>query len=128
MRSRWLFRVLACIAAAIVGGVFGVAGTISHSVEWGPVPVGLIVASITCLALLVAIRALTRQRLTALAAGVGMVGMVVLLSGVGPGGSVVVPDTPLAQIWLIIVSGSAILVAAWPDLSKIAAVPESEGV
>src|SRR5690606_22472939 len=84
------------------------------------VPVGLIVSSITCLALLVAIRALTRDRLSGVVAGAGMLGMVVLLSGVGPGGSVVVPDTALGQIWLVIVAGAVALVAAWPNVARFA--------
>ena len=75
------------LAAALVGGVFGVAGTIAHSVTWGPVPVGLVVGAIACGAILVAIRALTHDRGAALASGLGMLGMLVLISGVGPGGT-----------------------------------------
>lgn len=124
MRSRLLITILSWVAAAIVGGLYGIAGTIAHSVTWGPVPTGLIIAGITCLALLVAVRVLTHDRGVALAAGLGMIATVVVLSGTGPGGSVIVPDTPLAQVWLWVVAGSALLAVAWPAASAFA--PQSD--
>ncbi|WP_414020144.1 histidinol dehydrogenase [Microbacterium aurugineum] len=107
------------MAAALVGGVYGVAGTIAHSVMWGPIPIGLIVAAIACAAILVAVRALTRDRGAAVAAGLGMIGMLVLISGVGPGGSVVVPDSLSGQIWTYVVAGIVLLVVAWPSFSRV---------
>ena len=115
----WVSRVLSWIAAALVGGVYGVAGTIAHSVMWGPVPIGLIVAAVACAAILVAVRALTHDRGAAVAAGLGMIGMLVLISGVGPGGSVVVPDSLSGQIWTYLVAGLVLLVVAWPSFSKV---------
>ncbi|MCZ4300451.1 histidinol dehydrogenase [Microbacterium oxydans] len=115
----WLSRVLSWVAAALVGGVYGVAGTIAHSVMWGPVPIGLIVAAIACAAILVAVRALTHDRGAAVAAGLGMIGMLVLISGVGPGGSVVVPDSLSGQIWTYVVAGIVLLVVAWPSFSRV---------
>ena len=38
----------ALLAAALVGGVYGVAGTIGHSLMWGPIPVGLIIGAVAC--------------------------------------------------------------------------------
>lgn len=107
------------MAAALVGGVYGIAGTIAHSVMWGPIPVGLIVAAIACAAILVAVRALTHDRGAAVAAGLGMIGMLVLISGVGPGGSVVVPDSLSGQIWTYLVAGIVLLVIAWPSFSRV---------
>lgn len=107
------------MAAALVGGVYGVAGTIAHSVTWGPVPIGLIVAAIACAAILVAVRALTHDRGAAVAAGLGMIGMLVLISGVGPGGSVVVPDSLSGQIWTYVVAGIVLLVVAWPSFARV---------
>ena len=118
MRISWLSRVLSWIAAALVGGVFGVAGTIGHSLMWGPIPVGLVVGAIACGAILVAIRALTHDRGATLAAGVGMLGMLLLISGPGPGGSIVVPDTIAGRVWIYLVAGMALLVIAWPSLSR----------
>jgi len=118
VRIGWISRVLSWIAAALVGGVFGVAGTIGHSLMWGPIPVGLVVGAIACGAILVAIRALTHDRGATLAAGLGMVGLVVLISGVGPGGSVVVEDTLSGRIWIYLVAGLVLLAVAWPSFSR----------
>lgn len=119
MRIGWISRVFSWVAAALVGGVFGVAGTIGHSLMWGPVPVGLVVGAIACGAILVAIRALTHDRGATLAAGLGMLGMLVLISGVGPGGSVVVEDTLSGRIWTYLVAGLVLLVVAWPSFSRL---------
>ena len=119
MRVSWVSRVLSWVVAALVGGVYGVAGTIAHSVMWGPVPIGLIVAAIACAAILVAVRALTHDRGAAVAAGLGMIGMLLLISGVGPGGSVVVPNSLSGQIWTYVVAGLVLLVVAWPSFSKV---------
>ena len=127
MRVSWMSRVLSWIAAALVGGVYGIAGTIVHSVMWGPFPVGLIVATIACAAILVAVRALTHDRGAAVAAGLGMLGMLVLISGVGPGGSVVVQDSFAGRIWTYLVAGIVLLVVAWPSFSKLPARPTGRG-
>lgn len=111
-------RVLSWVAAALVGGVYGVAGTIGHSVMWGPIPVGLIVASVACAAILIAVRALTHDRGAAVAAGLGMIAMVVVISGAGPGGSVVVPDSLNGRIWTYVVAGIVLLVVAWPSIAR----------
>jgi len=118
VRGKWLSRVLSWVAAALVGGVYGVAGTIAHSVMWGPIPIGLIVAAIACAAILIAVRALTHDRGAAVAAGLGMLGMIVLISGVGPGGSVVVQDTLAGRIWTYLAAGIVLLVIAWPSFSR----------
>ncbi|GAT72582.1 histidinol dehydrogenase [Microbacterium hydrocarbonoxydans] len=125
MRISWISKVLSWVAAALVGGVFGVAGTIGHSVSWGPVPVGMIVGTVACGAILVAIRALTHDRGATLAAGLGMVGMLVLISGVGPGGSVVVEDTAYGRVWIYLVAGLVLLAVAWPRLSKLPVTTQS---
>ncbi|CAH0132268.1 hypothetical protein SRABI76_00329 [Microbacterium oxydans] len=112
-------RVLSWISAVLVGGVYGIAGTIAHSLTWGPIPVGLIVGAIACAAILIAVRTLTHDRGAALAAGVGMVGMLLLISGVGPGGSVVVQDSLAGRIWTYLVAGLVLLVVAWPSFSRL---------
>ncbi|WP_233486854.1 histidinol dehydrogenase [Zhihengliuella sp. ISTPL4] len=118
MRGKWLSRVLSWVAAALVGGVYGVAGTIAHSVMWGPIPIGLIVAAVACAAILIAVRALTHDRGAAVAAGLGMLGMLVIISGVGPGGSVVVQDSLAGRIWTYLAAGIVLLVIAWPSFSR----------
>jgi len=128
MRSVWPIRLLTWAGAFVAGGVFGVAGTIMHSaavVQTGMagivIPVGLILSGVGCLALLVAVRCLADERGSALAAGLGMLAMLLLFSGEGPGGSVVVPqvpegEPPLGIIWSWIVAVVVTLVVAWPDL------------
>ena len=126
MRTDFLWRIASWLVAVVIGAFFGVAGTIAHGVTWQGVPVGLIVASITCAALLTAIRALTHDRLVTLAAGTGMLGMLLLFSGPGPGGSVVLRDGDLAHWWVWIV---AILIAAavlWPARRGRASYGETE--
>jgi hypothetical protein len=112
----WVSRIVSWIAVALVGGVYGVAGTIGHSLQWGPIPIGLIVGGVACAAILIAVRALTHDRGAALAAGIGMLGMLVLISGVGPGGSVVVQDSLAGRIWTYLIAGIVLLVVAWPSL------------
>ncbi|GEK87332.1 histidinol dehydrogenase [Microbacterium aerolatum] len=123
----WLSRALSWIAAALVGVVYGAAGTIAHSLMWGPIPIGLIVGGIACAALLVAVRALTHDRAAAVATAIGMIGMLMIISGPGPGGSVIVPNTPVGQIWIYLVSGIALLVIAWPNLKRVPASTPTAG-
>lgn len=99
--------------------MYGTAGTIAHSLMWGVIPVGMIVAAIACAALLVAVRALTHDRGATVATALGMLGMVMIISGPGPGGSVIVPNTPIGQIWIYLVAGIALLVIAWPNLKRV---------
>ncbi|WP_298036886.1 histidinol dehydrogenase [uncultured Microbacterium sp.] len=119
----WISRALSWIAAALVGVVYGTAGTIAHSLMWGPIPIGLIVGGVACAALLVAVRTLTRDRAAAVATAIGMLGMLTVISGEGPGGSVIVPNTPLGQVWIYLVAGIALLVVSWPSMSKMRMQP-----
>ena len=114
----WLSRILSWLAAAAVGVVYGTAGTIAHSLMVGPIPVGLIVGAIACGALLIAVRALTHDRGATVATAIGMIGMLLIISGPGPGGSVIVPDTPVGRIWIYLIAGIALLVIAWPNLRR----------
>lgn len=129
---RMLSRGLSWLAAALVGAVYGIAATIAHSFTIGPIPVGLILGGVACAALLIALRALTGDRWAALAAGLGMMALLLVISQRGPGGSIVVPNTALGNIWMYVAAGIVMLVAAWPDtrrlrdLSSSAAAPRGE--
>lgn len=125
---QWISRTLLWIAAAAVGAVYGTAGTIAHSLMWGIVPVGLIVGAIACGSLLIAVRALTFDRAPTLAAALGMIGMLLIISGVGPGGSVVVPNSPVGQVWIYLIVGIALLVVAWPSLKRLPVRVEAPSV
>lgn len=119
-------RGLSWLAAAVVGGVYGVAATIAHSFTWGPIPVGIIVGAVACGALLIALRALTGDRWAALAAGLGMLALILVISQRGPGGSIIVPDSPLGNIWMYTAAGITVLVVAWPDMSRLRSLAASE--
>lgn len=114
----WISRALSWIAVALVGVVYGAAGTIAHSLTWELVPVGFIVGTIACTSLLVAVRTLTHDRGATIVASVGMLGMLVVISGPGPGGSVIVPDSPLGQLWIYTIGVVALLVISWPTLKS----------
>ncbi|BDZ38868.1 histidinol dehydrogenase [Microbacterium suwonense] len=118
-------RGLSWLAAAAIGAVYGVAATIAHSYTLGRIPVGMILGAIACAALLVALRTLTGDRWAALAAGVGMMTLILVISQRGPGGSVIVPNTPLGNIWMYVAAGIVVLVVLWPDFSRLRALSES---
>ena len=136
----WLIRLLTWAGALLAGGAYGVAGTVMHSamvLEFAPggfpivLPVGLIVAAIGSLALLVAVRCLADDRGTVLAAGLGMLAMLLVYSGRGPGGSVIVPqaapgEPPLGLIWSWVLAAAVVLVVAWPDLRGVRRTPLPE--
>jgi hypothetical protein len=48
-----------------------------------------------------------------------MVGMLLIISVVGPGGSVVVENTAMGQIWIYLVAGLVILAVAWPSIRRL---------
>ncbi|WP_036312498.1 hypothetical protein [Microbacterium oleivorans] len=120
-----LARIATWVLAAIIGVVYGVAGTIGQSAVWGVLPVGLLVASIGFLALLIAVRILTGERASALACGLGALLATLVFANEGPGGSVVVPAPPVGAvitpglIWTFVVPLVAALVVAWPSASRL---------
>jgi hypothetical protein len=121
-------RIGSWAVAAVIGLFYGAAGTIGQSALWGPVPLGLIVAVIGTGALLLAVRVLTGDRWAALATGLGVMLTTLVLSGRGPGGSVVVPAPADGQlstgvIWTVAVPVMVAVVVAWPRLSPRATTP-----
>ena len=108
-------RVATWVIAAIVGVVYGLAGTIAHAYRLAWFPLGLVLAIIGSAALLLAVRLLTADRWAALAAGLGMIAATLVFSGRGPGGSVIVPQTELAIAWTIAVPILVMLAVAWPS-------------
>jgi len=105
--------------AAVIGIVYGVAGTIGQAAMWGPIPLGLIIAVIGVGALMLAVRVLIADRWAALATGLGIMIASLVFSGKGPGGSVVVPapaenEVSTGIIWTIAVPIVTALIVAWP--------------
>lgn len=123
-----LSRGLSWVAAAFVGAVYGIAATIAHSFTIGPIPVGMILGAIACAGLLIALRALTGDRWAALAAGLGMLALLLVISQRGPGGSIIVPNTALGNIWMYVAAGIVMLVVAWPDTARLRALSDGSAV
>ena len=110
----------------MIGGVYGVAGTIGQAAVWGVVPLGLVIAVIGVGALLIAVRLLTGDRWNALACGMGVMLATLVFSGKGPGGSIVVPapaDGQLSSgiVWTIAVPLLAALIVGWPSFARAGA-------
>lgn len=101
--------------------VYGSAGTVAHAYVLGPVPVGLVLALVGCAALLAAIRLLTGDRWSALAAGLGMMTAALVFSGAGPGGSIIVPQSTLGTVWTLALPLVVAVIIAWP--TRFAADP-----
>lgn len=118
-----LTRVGTWIVAVIVGGVYGVAGTIGQSAAWGWFPIGLVVAIVGAAAIVAAVRLLTSDRWSALATAIGIMLTTLIFSGRGPGGSVIVPqpaegDTSTGLVWTLAVPILAAIIVAWPALGE----------
>ncbi len=118
-----LSRVGMYLFAAIAGGVYGIVGTVAQaSTLWG-LPVGLVLALIGSSALILAIRLLS-DRGSTLAAAVGLVLAIVVLSGNGTGGSVIAPADDLkVWVWALSCPLLAGLIVAWPAQTRFAARP-----
>ena len=117
----WPARIVTWIFALAAGAVFVVAGTITHAYTAGPIPLGLAVACVGCLALLLAVRLLIEERGVVWWCGLGMIAAMGLFSGRGPGGSVVVPQAaegefPYGLVWMGALTLIVLIVAAWPRI------------
>lgn len=126
-------RALTWLVSAVIGVVYGTAATVAHAYAVGVFPLGLVFAVVGTGALLVAFRALTGDRWTALAGGLGVVLATWVFSNVGPGGSAIVAAASDATQWIpiawtIAVPVLVMLVVAWPDLSRMRAAEEPRGV
>ncbi len=123
-------RIVGWVLLLVAGAVLGAVGTVAHqsTVHWGvDVPLGLIGALAAYTALLVGLRLLAHDRIPALAAAVGTILSVLLFAQKSAGGSVLVPDNLLGQIWLVGPILIAAVVVSWPDVSRHhRAVPGAE--
>jgi hypothetical protein len=113
-------RVAAWVVAFVVGAFYGVAGTVAQAYMLGWFPLGLTLGLIGVVALLIAVRLLTSDRWATLATALGVMIATLVFSGAGPGGSVVVPQTPEGAfnpgiLWTILVPLAAVIVIAWPE-------------
>jgi N-acetyl-1-D-myo-inositol-2-amino-2-deoxy-alpha-D-glucopyranoside deacetylase len=113
-------RALGHAFAVLAGVVVGLLGTAAHRFSpellGVPVPVGLALSIVAVATLLLGLRAVLASRSHAIAAAVGLLAAVVVLSLPGPGGSVLFPDSPLSIMWTFAPAVIAVLVLAWPRL------------
>lgn len=125
MRSTVLPRVLTWVVAFVVGAVYGLAGTIAQGFDIGWFPLGLLIALAGSAALLAAVRLLTSDRWACLATGLGLLVAMLVFSGTGPGGSVIVPQAAEGEfdtgvIWTIGVTVLVAVTVAWPSRLRVA--------
>lgn len=123
-----ILRIVGWVVALLVGAFYGAAGTVAQAYRLGPVPLGLILATIGSAALLIALRVLTGDRINALAGGFGISAATYLFSQVGPGGSAIVsaptPGTEwIPVVWTIVGPALMVFVAFWPDFSHLKQQP-----
>jgi hypothetical protein len=114
-------RVLGYLLAFVLGGLFGVLGTVVHQISVSvfglfDLPVGLVIALAAEALLLVGLRLVAPSRLAPILAAVGLIGIVALLALPSPGGSVLIPESVAGMVWLIGSTLVAVLVVAWPRL------------
>ncbi|MEV7875961.1 histidinol dehydrogenase [Microbacterium sp. NPDC089188] len=127
-----ILRVVGWIVAAAIGSFYGAAGTVTQAFLLGPVPVGLLLATVGSAALLIALRTLTGDRVNALAGGLGITLATYVFSQVGPGGSAIVAAPTagtewIPLVWTVVGPALMVLVALWPDFSRLPAPARTSG-
>lgn len=126
-----LSRIVSAVLLVLAGAVFGAIGTVAHqlTVTWGvPVPLGLLGSLLAFTALLVGLRLLGHSRLPALLAALGAIAVVLLFTQQSAGGSVLIPNNLLGQIWLVAPILIAAVVVAWPDVRGRRTAATASGV
>ncbi|GAA3872559.1 hypothetical protein GCM10022381_14510 [Leifsonia kafniensis] len=115
-----LERVGGGVLALVLGGLFGLLGTLAHqaTITIGSleIPYGLILALVATSALLIGLRMVLHDRLMVLLCAIGMLGSIFLFSLRSTGGSVLIPEGMSGMIWTIVPTLVAALVIAWPKL------------
>ena len=114
-----LSRILSYLLLFLAGALLGAVGTVAHqtTVNWGiPIPLGLIGSLLAYTALLIGLRLLGSNRLPAISAAMGTILSILLFAQKSAGGSVLIPNNLLGQLWLVGPIVIAAVVVAWPDL------------
>ena len=113
-------RLVTTLVALAAGVLFAVLGTVAHqsTVQLGSlsVPIGLVLSLVSSVALLVGLRLVVHDRLVVLAAALGLLGTVFLLSLRSTGGSVLVPAGVAGTVWTMAPALVAAVVIAWPRI------------
>jgi hypothetical protein len=114
-----LKRVVVYVLLFLAGVLVGAVGTVAHqsTVTWGiPIPLGLVGSLAAFTALLVGLRLLGSNRLPALFAALGTILSILLFTQKSAGGSVLIPNNLLGQLWLVGPILITAVVVAWPDV------------
>jgi LmbE family N-acetylglucosaminyl deacetylase len=104
----------------LAGVLFGALGTVAHqatlSIGALTLPVGLVLALVGSAALLLGLRMVLPDRAAVLAAALGLLGTIFVLSLRSTGGSVLVPAGLVGTLWTVVPALVAALAVAWPKL------------
>jgi N-acetyl-1-D-myo-inositol-2-amino-2-deoxy-alpha-D-glucopyranoside deacetylase len=115
-------RILNFALLFLLGAVLGTVGTVLHqsTVTLGSVavPWGITVALAAVACLLAGLRLVNPGRAHAFAAAFGLVVMIGVFSQRSTGGSVLIPNNPLATVWVFAPVIVATIVIAWPRLGQ----------
>lgn len=115
-------RLLLSAGALLMGLLVGSITTVVHqsvvTIAGVDVPWGLILSIIVVTGFLVGLRMVVEDRLVVLAAALGLVAMVFVLSQQSTGGSVLIPNNLWGMIWAIAPTLIATIVVAWPRLHQ----------
>ena len=106
--------VLVFLATLVGGFMVGLVASVYHSAWF---PAGLIAAVTATTLFMVATRVLFVHRGPALGAALGLVSAVVVLAGIGQGGSVLIVANTAGWSFLAVVTLVTMIVLAWPSIS-----------
>lgn len=113
-------RVGAAVLGFVVGAIFAAMGTVAHQsttqVAGVDVPWGLMLGLLGFTALLIGLRLVLHDRLTVVAAALGALLTIFVLSLRSTGGSVLIPEGVLGLVWTMGPAIIAAIVIAWPRL------------
>ncbi|CAN5248482.1 hypothetical protein BH09ACT3_BH09ACT3_12640 [soil metagenome] len=112
--SQLLSGLLALLVGIAVGGIATVNHQVTVAVAGIPLPVGIAAALGLIAAMLVGLRLVFGVRTVAVCAAVGILGAILFLSMVSPGGSVLVPANVAGYLLSFGPVGIAIVALGWP--------------
>lgn len=124
------YRLILLFSAVFMGIFVGSVTTVAHqnvvTVAGVEIPWGLILGLSVILGFLLGLRLLAQDRVVVIAAAVGILGMVFILSQESAGGSVLIPNNLLGTIWAIAPTIISVIVIAWPRLPQRGSVSDAE--
>ncbi|MFB2556590.1 hypothetical protein [Herbiconiux liangxiaofengii] len=114
-------KILGPVVAVLLGALFAGLGTVAHQIEFSAfgavdLPVGLVIALVALALMMTGLRLTSPSRLWPSLAGLGAVATVALFALESPGGSVLIPASPIGLVWLFGSTLVVVVVVAWPRL------------